>query len=122
MVGFKYFQIYPPSATPLMYPHATGLTTNSSRVDARSPDLAQFPAFASARGHQCVIGPGQGLYLPPGELHHATYTVSACVDCLALSNPAVPLRISLEGFLSSPGQNRGTTQTSPQVCHAACWV
>lgn len=64
--GCKYFQLYPPEATPLMYPHTDGLTTNSSRVDARNPDPAAFPLYARARGHQCIIGRGEALYLPPG--------------------------------------------------------
>lgn len=64
--GCKYFQLYPPEATPLLYPHTDGLTTNSSRVDARNPDPAAFPLFARARGHQCIISRGEALYLPPG--------------------------------------------------------
>lgn len=66
VAGCKYVQVYPPEATPLMYPHTGGLTTNSSRVDARRPDGDAFPLFARARGRHCLISPGQTLYLPPG--------------------------------------------------------
>lgn len=66
--GCKYFQIYPPEDTAYMYPHEEGLTTNSSRVDARNADTTQFPLFARTRGYQCIIRPGQALYLPPGMI------------------------------------------------------
>eukprot|EP00892_Ulva_mutabilis_P009038 jgi/Ulvmu1/6506/UM003_0139.1 len=70
VVGCKYIQIYPPEDTPFMYPHEAGLTTNSSRVDARDPDTANFPLFARTRGYQCIIRPGEALYLPPGWWHY----------------------------------------------------
>jgi len=43
--GRKYVRLYPPSATPAMYPHAEGMHTNSGQVDVDEPDLQQFPLY-----------------------------------------------------------------------------
>lgn len=50
-----------------MYPHESGLTTNSSQVDAEAPDEGLFPLFKDAHGLQFYVQPGQALYIPPGE-------------------------------------------------------
>ncbi|GAB4821348.1 hypothetical protein N2152v2_008394 [Parachlorella kessleri] len=70
VVGSKYLRIYTPEDTPALYPFTEGLTTNSSQVDLDSPDPRRFPAFASAPFRDCVLAPGQMLYLPPGWWHY----------------------------------------------------
>ncbi len=47
-MGRKYVRLYPPSATPAMYPHAEGMHTNSGRVDVDCPDPQRFPLFGEA--------------------------------------------------------------------------
>ena len=85
VVGCKYFQLFGPSETDKMYPHESGMTTNSSRVDAEAPDDESFPLFKTATGLQLFVQPGQALYIPPGE-PLSTYSVScfslACVCAL----------------------------------------
>jgi hypothetical protein len=66
VAGRKYFQLFAPGETPRMYAHASGLTTNSSLVDAATPDYDQFPLFRNARGLHFTVGPGDALYIPPG--------------------------------------------------------
>ena len=88
-----------------MYPHEDGLTTNSSRVDARDPDTVKFPLFERTRGYQCIIRPGEALYLPPGtdprvlpahcqpcHLCPTTWFVPTCfVECTLLCvHPSLP--------------------------------
>lgn len=55
-------------------PHAPtcseGLTTNSSQVDLDAPDDARFPRFAPTPFQDCVLAPGQMLYIPPGWWHY----------------------------------------------------
>jgi lysine-specific demethylase 8 len=68
--GTKAVVLFPPSESANMYPFQTGLSTNSSQVDARRPDLLQFPGFANAAGLRCVLRPGQVLYLPVGWWHY----------------------------------------------------
>jgi hypothetical protein len=39
-------------------------------LDPENIDTAKYPAFASVRPIEIVVGPGDMLYLPPGTLHH----------------------------------------------------
>ena len=81
VLGTKYVRLYPPSETPHLYPHPTGLTTNSSRVDMRAPDLGAFPQFANASGYECWLRAGQALFIPPGWWHFVeACSVSASVS------------------------------------------
>lgn len=76
VVGYKYIQLFSPSETDKMYPHESGMTTNSSRVDAMAPDEGSFPLFKAATGLQLFVQPGQALYIPPGEcLYYLLSTV-----------------------------------------------
>ena len=47
--GRKYVRLYPPAATPALYPHsAEGMHGNSGQVDVGAPDLQRFPLFGEA--------------------------------------------------------------------------
>jgi hypothetical protein len=39
-------------------------------VDAENPDYARHPLYRHARPLECVVEPGDLLYMPPGLLHH----------------------------------------------------
>lgn len=39
-------------------------------VDAERPDLSLHPLFQHAQTQECIVEPGDMLYLPPGMLHH----------------------------------------------------
>lgn len=81
MAGVKYVRLYPPSETPSMYPFEGGLTSNSSRVDARAPDLDKYPAFARARGLECWLRTGSALFIPVGWWHYVeAVSLSASVS------------------------------------------
>ena len=80
-VGRKYVRLWPadtqqeddPAWTAegsALYPHETGMHTNSSRVDVRAPDLNAFPRFGSAPYFECVLEPGEMLYIPPRWWHY----------------------------------------------------
>jgi [histone H3]-dimethyl/trimethyl-L-lysine36 demethylase len=88
VVGVKHVRLYAPSCTPLLYPHTQGHVKNSSRVDVRHVDDAQFPLFKEApfidvdlragqvRWHN-TPSPGCRLlacdaFLRPGALHPAS--------------------------------------------------
>ncbi|KAL4425057.1 hypothetical protein ABPG77_001835 [Micractinium sp. CCAP 211/92] len=73
-VGRKYVRLYPPSATPAMYPHAEGMHTNSGRVDVDCPDLQRFPLFGDAAFQDCVLEAGQMLFIPAGWWHYVKST------------------------------------------------
>ena len=70
VVGKKYVRMAPPKATPDLYPFQSGLTTNTSRVDALAPDLSEFPRYADVPYQDCILEPGDMLYIPPGWWHY----------------------------------------------------
>ena len=39
-------------------------------IDARNVDLARFPAMADVKIHDCILAPGEILFLPVGWWHH----------------------------------------------------
>ena len=81
VVGTKYVRLYPPAATARLYPYREGLTTNSSQVDLDAPDLERFPGFAALPFMDCLLRPGQMLYIPPLWWHYVrAVTVSFSVS------------------------------------------
>ncbi|RKO92611.1 hypothetical protein BDK51DRAFT_31422, partial [Blyttiomyces helicus] len=71
VVGEKYVRLYPPSETQKVYPHEEAvLLGNTSQVDVESPDLAEFPLFATATYLECVVEPGDLLFISVGWWHY----------------------------------------------------
>ena len=70
VVGKKYVRLAPPEAAACLYPFTSGLTTNTSRVDALAPDLEEFPRYADVPFLDCLLEPGAMLYIPPGWWHY----------------------------------------------------
>lgn len=70
VVGTKYVRLYHPRDAAGLYPYETGLTQNSSQVDIDDPDLNAHPAFANLTAQDCVLQPGQMLFIPPGWWHY----------------------------------------------------
>ena len=70
VVGKKYVRLAPPEAAACLYPFSSGLTTNTSRVDALAPDLEEFPRYADVPFLDCLLEPGAMLYIPPGWWHY----------------------------------------------------
>ncbi len=76
-------RLYSPAQSAAMYPFSEGLTTNSSQVDLAGGAATarehrrRFPLFRLAPFCDCVLEPGQALYVPPGWWH--------CVQSLDVS-------------------------------------
>lgn len=98
VVGSKYIRLYSPEDTEKLYPHQSKLLHNTSQVgttargDARhssastrsvsrlrllflqveveSPDLERFPEFANAPYQECVLQPGDVLFIPVRHWHY----------------------------------------------------
>lgn len=64
-VGRKEVRLYSPTQEWRMYRHPPwSRLPQVSRVDAYEPDVARYPRFAKARALQCVVEPGELLYIP----------------------------------------------------------
>ena len=75
VVGHKLVRLFDASQTAHLYPCEGGgsgveAQGNVSAVNVEAPDLERFPQFAKAAAYECVIGPGEGLYIPAGCWHH----------------------------------------------------
>lgn len=67
--GQKYVRLYKKQETPFLYPHEDRLLENTSQVDVENPDFEKFPSFAKARYFECVLEPGEMLFIPPKCWH-----------------------------------------------------
>lgn len=70
VVGEKYIRLYAAEYTDMVYPHESRLLSNTSRVDVENPDLVRFPDFIKAPYSECILRPGQMLYIPPKCWHY----------------------------------------------------
>eukprot|EP00736_Rhodelphis_marinus_P004277 Rmarinus@m.2610 len=69
VVGWKYIRLYSPTHSSKLYPHIDEIHFNTSMVDIERPDPIKFPKFSEAPYLECVIGPGDMLYIPPKWWH-----------------------------------------------------
>ncbi len=70
VVGTKYVRLYHPKDSASLYPYQTGLTQNSSQVEVDDPDFEAHPDFANLVATECILQPGQMLFVPPGWWHY----------------------------------------------------
>eukprot|EP00117_Sycon_ciliatum_P015165 scpid59953/ scgid15126/ Lysine-specific demethylase 8; JmjC domain-containing protein 5; Jumonji domain-containing protein 5 len=70
VVGKKLIRLYSSAHSDLLYPHDSAMMHNTSQVDCENPDLQRFPKFAEAPFWECVVQPGDLLYIPPKFWHY----------------------------------------------------
>ncbi|GBN24144.1 Lysine-specific demethylase 8 [Araneus ventricosus] len=70
VIGEKYIRLYSEDQTENLYPRHNTWLSNTSQVDAENPDLDSFPLFAEATYEECVLKPGQLLFIPPRCWHY----------------------------------------------------
>lgn len=70
VVGSKYIRLYSPEVTEKLYPHQSQLLHNTSQVEVENPDLERFPEFAKAPYQECVLQPGDVLFIPVRHWHY----------------------------------------------------
>ncbi|KAK6481637.1 lysine-specific demethylase 8 [Huso huso] len=70
VVGSKYIRLYSPDETEKLYPHQSQLLHNTSQVEIENPDLQRFPDFAKAQFQECVLHPGEVLFIPVKYWHY----------------------------------------------------
>ncbi|XP_065918409.1 lysine-specific demethylase 8-like isoform X2 [Dysidea avara] len=69
VVGSKYIRLYSADQSSYLYPR-DGIMSNTSQVDVENPDLQEFPQFTKAVSLECILQPGQMLYIPPKCWHY----------------------------------------------------
>ncbi|RKP06731.1 hypothetical protein THASP1DRAFT_11644, partial [Thamnocephalis sphaerospora] len=75
VVGRKFLRLYAPDAP--VYAHsADSLLHNTSQVDVLAPDLVRFPDMIHAQAYDCLLMPGDLLYIPASS---RVYAVNVCV-------------------------------------------
>lgn len=81
VVGQKYVRLYDPKYTPQLYPHQSGMHTNTSQVDLHAVDTGLYPGFQQAPYVDVALQPGDVLYMPPKWWHFVqSLTVSFSVS------------------------------------------
>ncbi|XP_072224760.1 lysine-specific demethylase 8 isoform X2 [Leuresthes tenuis] len=70
VVGSKYIRLYSPEDTDKLYPHQSQLLHNTSQVEVENPDVERFPEFAKAPYLECVLQPGDVLFIPVKHWHY----------------------------------------------------
>jgi hypothetical protein len=65
VTGSKRFVLYPPSASPNLYPNAWFAPAFFwSRVNFLDPDYRRFPRLRAARPLACTLNPGDAIFIP----------------------------------------------------------
>uniref|UniRef100_A0A1A8EUV3 Lysine-specific demethylase 8 n=1 Tax=Nothobranchius korthausae TaxID=1143690 RepID=A0A1A8EUV3_9TELE len=70
VVGSKYIRLYSPEDTDKLYPHQSQLLHNTSQVEVENPDSERFPKFVGAPYLECVLQPGDVLFIPVKHWHY----------------------------------------------------
>ena len=74
VAGFKYVRLYSPDQTPKLYVNRQGRGTsaqgNISRLRVEEPDFTRFPLAATAQYTECILGPGDMLFIPERHWHY----------------------------------------------------
>lgn len=89
IAGSKRALLFPPSETPRLYGGA---------VDPEAPDLSRHPEFAEATAYECVLGPGELLFMPSDWWHHVrglTPSITVSHNFFNATNASAHLRTAL---------------------------
>lgn len=69
--GRKRITLFDPSQTEWLYPYPVHVAMNHiSFVDIENPDLMRYPEYRKAQPMECLLGPGELLYIPAYWWHH----------------------------------------------------
>ncbi len=69
--GRKRVVLFPPEQSRQIYQHPY---TVASYIDVNNPDYEKYPALKHAWGYDCMVNPGETLFMPSGYWHYIEYT------------------------------------------------
>ncbi len=69
--GRKRVILFDPDQTVNIYRHPY---TVASYIDVNNPDYEEFPALKKVKGYECMLYPGETLFMPSGYWHYIEYT------------------------------------------------
>jgi hypothetical protein len=69
-LGRKKIILFAPEYSKHLYHHPFTVSCN---VDLSKPDLNKYPKLAKAKGFECVLNPGETLFMPSGYWHYIYY-------------------------------------------------
>ncbi|XP_023672310.1 lysine-specific demethylase 8 [Paramormyrops kingsleyae] len=70
VVGSKYIRLYSPEDSRKLYAHQSQLLHNTSQVDVESPDNERYPLFGEVPYQECLLQPGDMLFIPARHWHY----------------------------------------------------
>jgi hypothetical protein len=103
--GQKRFVLFAPRERRRLDPHGwLSSTPHLSRVDAERPDFARHPRLREAEAWECVLEPGDVLFLPPRWWHYAR----ALTTCISVNTwwarPAIyPVMLASDAYKRARG-------------------
>ena len=77
VVGSKAILLHPPSENDCLYP-TEGLMSNTSQIDAETPDFEHFPRYRDAKGFLAIVEAGDALFIPKGTWHYVRGLQPSC--------------------------------------------
>jgi len=98
--GRKLWQFFDADQMPYLY---RSHRDDSFGIDTREPDYSQYPLYAFANSSVCIVGPGDGLFVPAGSPHQVTNlspSVAISMNYVDASNIDKALEVTrLEGLI-----------------------
>jgi hypothetical protein len=101
--GSKRIILAPPHHDEFLYPNAANAILSGSPFDPEAPDFERFPLARQATTIECIVGPGDMLYVPAGWYHQVrSLTFSLSSNRWAR---AMPLALKGDAALLAAGQH-----------------
>ena len=80
--GEKYVRLYPSDQSEFLYPYNNeDLLSNTSKIDIEDDIhsiIKKYPKFQGAKGFECILYPGDVLYIPPKCWHFVKSLSKSC--------------------------------------------
>ncbi|MFK8041664.1 cupin-like domain-containing protein [Congregibacter sp.] len=110
--GRRRIRLFSPNSSQALYQHPF---TVRSYVNLSQPDLDEFPALGYAEAYECVLEPGQSLYMPSGWWHEFYYLDAGVGVSLRAPSPLWMDRLKgLRNLLIGNGVDRLANYSAPR--------